>query len=83
MLQQSLGKKERQVDNLFLHKCPKIKFPKVRQMMLLQSLRLSVQGCRKMRAGLCVYELGPSEDFGSDSREEGDALPWLASLLSS
>ena len=44
---------------------------------------LGVQGCGKMRAGLCDYELGPSEDFGSDSREEGDALPWLASLLSS
>lgn len=83
MLQLSLGKGKRQVDNLFLPKCPRIRFREVHQMMLLPSLLLGVQSCTEMRAGSCVYELGPGEDFGSDSREEGDALPWLESLLSS
>lgn len=27
-----------------------------------------------MRAGLCVYELGPDEEFGSDSRGGGSCV---------
>lgn len=83
VLYRSLGKNERQVDNLFLRKCPRIKFPKVHQMMLLQSLLLGVQGCREMRLARVFMNWVPTRTLAVTAGEAGDALPWLASLLSS
>lgn len=82
MLHWSLGKNERQVDNLFLRKCPRIKFPKVHQMMLLQSSSRHAR-LRKDEGWLVFMNWVPMRTLAVTAGEVGDALPWLASLLSS
>lgn len=82
MLHWSLGKNEKQVDNLLLRKCPRIKFPKVHQMMLLQSSSRRAR-LRKDEGWLVFMNWVPMRTLAVTAGEAGDALPWLASLLSS